>query len=46
MYNLLFLKIKLKNNEKVALAYIDCDYYSSTKYCLKFIKDTKLPEEK
>ena len=38
-YDVTLSNFKLKNNEKVALAYIDCDYYSSTKYCLKFIKD-------
>ena len=26
-------------NELIALAYIDCDYYQSTKECLNFIKD-------
>lgn len=30
---------KFENNEKIALAYIDCDYYSSTTECLNFIKD-------
>jgi len=38
-YDTTLPNFKLRNNEKIALAYIDCDYYSSTKYCLNFIKD-------
>lgn len=37
-YNVTLPNFKIKN-EKIALAYIDCDYYSSTKLVLEFIKD-------
>lgn len=30
---------ELGASEKIALAFIDCDYYSSTRDCLNFIKD-------
>jgi O-methyltransferase len=38
-YNITLPNYKFENNEKFALAYIDCDYYSSTSTCLKFIKN-------
>jgi len=38
-YDSILPNFRLASDEKIALAYIDCDYYSSTKYCLNFIKD-------
>ena len=38
-YDVVLKNFKLEKNEKNALVYIDCDYYSSTKVCLNLIKN-------
>jgi O-methyltransferase len=38
-YNLTLPFYNFDRNQKIALAYIDCDYYSSTKDVLNFLKD-------
>ena len=40
-YNEVLKDFKLESGDKIAIAYIDCDYYSSTSDCLNFI-DNKL----
>ena len=40
-YNEVLKDYKLESGDKIAIAYIDCDYYSSTSDCLNFI-DNKL----
>lgn len=38
-YNITLPSYNFDNKQKIALAYIDCDYYSSTKDVLGFLKD-------